>query len=250
MNKRIDNYDANDDDELINREDIWHFYAYFAEESAGILHEFLEICDIPKESSDLLKYMLPGIPPSESFGSNAFDAIMKAFAMLIEHFKKGSLILNGQEINLEWGDSVRSLTEGLHLFMNVLPYLNLRHYDLSKERYDQKKYHNYSFEELQHLGRTLAKRIFPTFSWFASHTIFTPKYFVRMYEYPRPINHKSTLLTSSRQWHKALKSMLKSWHWLKDCAPKDQKVELEDIPDDIYYGLHLFAEYLPEMRND
>ena len=249
LNNRFDACTTTDDGELINREDVWHFYAYFAREAAGILHEFLDICDLP-DDSHIRIWTLQDTPPSESVGQEGFDAVMDALGMLIDYFDKGGLVLNGQEINLEWGDPVRSLTEGLHLFINVLPYLNQWHYDLSRERYDEEKYHRYSFEELQHLDQTLAIRILPTFTWFADHSIFTPKYFERMYDYPKPMNHKSTMSSCFGYWHEALGSMLKSWQWLRDRKPNNQKVKWEDIPDEIYYGLHLFAEYLPEMQND
>ena len=64
------------------------------------------------------------------------------------------------------------------------------------------------------------------------------------------MNHKSTMSSCFGYWHEALGSMLKSWQWLRDRKPNNQKVKWEDIPDEIYYGLHLFAEYLPEMQND
>lgn len=247
MNNRFNVYVTTDDDELINRENVWHFYAYFASEATCILQEFLELCDIP-EKSPVKCFEVTS--PSMSIGMDGFDKIKEALEMLIDYFEKGGLILNGQEINLEWGDPVRSLTESLHLFMNLLPYLNLRHYDLSKDRYDDEKYHSYSFEELQHLDQTLARRIFPTFRWFANHTIFSPQYFKRMFNYPRPTNYKSSQFISYKQWDKALEPMVEAWQWLRDRKPSKQKVEWEDIPDEVYYGLHLFAEYLPEMQND
>lgn len=43
--------------------------------------------------------------------------------------------------------------------------------------------------------------------------------------------------------------MVRAWRWLAEREPT-VKDGWEDVPEDIYYGLHLFAEYLPEMQND
>ena len=44
--------------------------------------------------------------------------------------------------------------------------------------------------------------------------------------------------------------MADAWEWL--AAREDISIQgkWETVPDKVYYGLHLFAEYLPEMQND
>ena len=253
---RIREYTDFDDDseKLINRENVWHFYAYFAGEAAQLLQEFLEIADIPEVSTRFIKV---DDHPVEVVGREQFDEIMDAFGLLIDYYKgttdhyyHESFEYNGREIDFERGDTIVSLLDSLHLFVNILPYLNRRHYVLSKGRYDEIRYHRFSFDELQHLDRTLAKAILPTFVWFAEHSIFSPQYFKRMFNYPKPSNKTDSSFWSYNQWSNALATMVTSWEWLKDRKNDGCKDGWEQVTDEIYYGLHLFAEYLPEMQND
>ena len=243
-----------DSEKLICRENVWHFYAYFAENAAQALHEFINAAEITDNPS---RFLDQWHNPVSSMGIKHFRQIMDALQLLIDYYKLATdhyyyepFIINGREINFEHGDTDATLLNTLHQFVNILPYLNNRHYVLSKKRYDEEKYHRYSFEELQNLDQTLSKRILPTFVWFANHSIFSPKSFERIYNYPRPLNHERSSYCSSKQWDTALTAMVKSWEWLKNRKPIQSNSEWEDIPNEIYYGLHHFAEYLPEMQND
>ncbi|MDE7433082.1 MAG: leucine-rich repeat domain-containing protein [Lachnospiraceae bacterium] len=51
-------------------------------------------------------------------------------------------------------------------------------------------------------------------------------------------------------WDKALEVMVESWNWILGRKPEIIDGGWEFVPEKIYYGLHLFAEYLPEMQND
>lgn len=44
--------------------------------------------------------------------------------------------------------------------------------------------------------------------------------------------------------------MVESWRWILERTPSVSDEGWEDVPEKIFYGLHLFAEYLPEMQND
>ena len=73
----------------------------------------------------------------------------------------------GREINFESGDRITELTQALHLFANLLPYLNDRHFAMSEERYeDAPNGHHYSFDELSNLDKIIARRILPTLQAF------------------------------------------------------------------------------------
>lgn len=52
------------------------------------------------------------------------------------------------------------------------------------------------------------------------------------------------------KWRKTLDIMADAWEWF--AAREDISIQgkWETVPDKVYYGLHLFAEYLPEMQND
>ena len=142
------------------------------------------------------------------------------------------------------------LTTDLHMLMNVLPYLNERHYKLSKYEYE-----NYpgvmwcSFDDIRNLDRSLAKRIAPVLRDFSQCSQFPPADFSRMYSYPKAIPFKQKEYVRT-EWRKALGIMAYAWDWLakRDC--NCQTCKWEPVPDEVYYGLHLFAEYLPEMQQN
>lgn len=231
------------DCETFDRADIWFFYAYFAEIAKSLLSDFMDVAEIkPGSCGNLMSYFHN--PPHQSVGRKDFDKIDKAFGMLIDYYKNGGLKYRGRKINFEHGDTIKGLTDALHLFVNILPYLNDRHYSLSKERHDGLKYKASSFRELCNLDRTLAKAIYPTLSIFANLSVFYPRYFQRMYVYPirEWYNHD--------EWDRALDTMVSAWKWLTERRPSVDEVGWEEVPRDVYYGLHLFAEYLPEMQND
>lgn len=241
-------------EEWLNREDVWYFYAYFSATTFQILDEFIKIADIPTESEG---YIQINDNPVKSMCLTQFDDILDAFSLLIDyyhsktdHYNYEEFVYKGRVIDFERGDTIVSLLTNLHLFVNVLPYLNSRHFQLSKERYDTEKFHKYSYEELEHLDRTLVKSILPTFLWFANHSIFCPKQLTRLYGYPKQKGQSSNNYNCSKQWDIYLSAMVKSWEWLKDREIHKKNTDWENVPDEIYYGFHLFAEYLPEMQND
>lgn len=250
-------YTANGDDEseeIINREDVWHFYAYFAGNAFQLLREFLEVADIINESEGDIRF---GDHPVKAVGMKQFKGIVDAFELLIDYYKQitdhyehEGFVYQSREIDFERGDTIVSLLDSLHLFVNILPYLNKRHYALSKELYDERRYHRFTFEELENLDRTLAKTILPTFVWFANHSIFCPKQLSRLYTYPKPNGSNSFNYNCHEQWGRYLTSMVDAWEWIRDRKVSIINDKWEDVPDEIYYGLHLFAEYLPEMQND
>ena len=44
--------------------------------------------------------------------------------------------------------------------------------------------------------------------------------------------------------------MVGSWDWILEREPSVTDEGWENVPENVFYGLHLFAEYLPEMQND
>lgn len=248
--------ERNETEEIIYRENVWHFYAYVAGEAGQLLQEFMQIADIPNAPAGFIQF---DIYPVKAVGKEHFNNMLDAFGLLTDYYKQVTdhyylegFEYQGREIDFERGDVIVSLLNNLHLFANVLPYLNNHHYTFSKEKYEEERYHRFSYEELINLDRTLAKTILPTFIWFANHSIFSPQYFRRMYSYPRPrnFNTANSGISAHSQWGQALNAMVKSWEWIRDRQQVIDKNGWESVPDEIYYGLHLFAEYLPEMQND
>lgn len=122
---------------------------------------------------------------------------------------------------------------------------------LPEERYTDAPHGRHcSFDELRSLDKTIALCLFPTLQAFAALSVFTPKYFDNMYYYPMPDSARTDDYNFSRHWDEVLHSMVESWQWVLERKPKETEGGWEDVPEKVFYGLPLFAEYLPEMQND
>ena len=236
------------DDELVDRCNVWEFYYFAAATIVPLLEDFLNVAEFKA---------VKGYPivfrelPEDAIGFEAFENMISAINLLERYNSEGGLKYNGREINFEWGDRITELTNALHLFVNLLPYLNDRHFTMSEERYEEAPNgRNCSFEELCNLDKTIARRIFPTLQTFAALSIFTPRFFHNMLGYPLPDSARTKDYNFCNEWDKALEAMVESWNWILERKPEIIDGGWEDVPEKIYYGLHLFAEYLPEMQND
>lgn len=103
---------------------------------------------------------------------------------------------------------------------------------------------------MKHLDRTIARRIMPVIRIFSLCSQFPADYFSHMYGFPTSVN-PIELNRDCHERQRALSAMTDSWEWLAN--RKDVQLlngKWESIPKRVNYGLHLFAEYLPEMQND
>lgn len=236
-------------DELIDRRDVWEFYYFAAATIVPLLEDFVDVAELKNQKG------FPRAPhrlPEEPVGAEEFNEMISAINLLVRYNSEGGLIYGGREINFEGGDRITELTEALHLFANLLPYLNDRHFTMSEERYEDAPHGRYcSFNELCNLDKAIARRILPTLQAFAAMSVFAPTYFKNMYStYPLPRSARTDHYDYSSLWDKALEAMVESWQWILERKPAVDSDGWECVPEKIYYGLHLFAEYLPEMQND
>lgn len=237
------------DDELIDRRNVWEFYYFAAATFVPLLEDFMDVAEFRTcDKSGRVDCSLP----EEYVSADDFDNMISAINLLVRYNSEGGLVYEGRGIDFERGDTIAELTESLHQFANILPYLNDRHFPMSEERYDDVPAGGHcSFDELCNLDKTIARRIFNTLQAFAAMSIFTPQYFKRMYyAYPIPDSARTNEFNYCRAWDKALNAMVKSWRWILERKPVVTDNGCENVPEEIYYGLHLFAEYLPEMQND
>lgn len=237
------------DDELVDRINVWEFYYFVAATIVPLLEDYLDVAEFkavkghPRVFREL---------PEDAIGFEAFENMISAINLLVRYNCEGGLNCGDREINFEQGERITELTRALHLFANLLPYLNNRHFAMSEERYeDAPNGRHCSFDELCNLDKTIARRIFPTLQAFAALSVFSPKYFDHMYySYPLPDSVRTDDYSFVGNWDRALKAMVESWRWVLERKPAVIEGGWEDVPEKIYYGLHLFAEYLPEMQND
>ncbi len=237
------------DDELVDRINVWEFYYFAAATIVPLLEDFMDVAEFRAYEKPR---MVGCSQPDKYISPDDFGNMISAINLLVRYNSEGGLVYEGREINFERGDTIVKLTNALHQFANLLPYLNDRHFTMSEERYDDAPDGRHcSFDELCNLDKTIALRIFNTLQAFAAMSIFTPQYFKRMYyAYPIPDSTRTNEFNYCKAWDKALDAMVKSWRWILERTPVVTDNGCEDVPEEIYYGLHLFAEYLPEMQND
>lgn len=218
-----------------DRRNIWHFYYFAAKNLLGFLQSFNAVADLPQTAQyNPLKNQVP----TEYFSRKDIYDIDTSLRYLIEYFEDDGCF-STEDTNL--------LNVELHQLMNVLPYLNERHYKLSRYEYENFPGEMWcSFDDLRTFDKALAKRIASVLRDFSVCSQFPPTYFTKMYSYPKahPFSGACT------EWRKALAIMAEAWEWLASRNNVIVSDKWESVPDKVYYGLHLFAEYLPEMQND
>lgn len=171
------------DDELVDLINVWHFYYYAAAIIVPLLEDFLDIAEFKIENvRPRVFYKLP----EESVGVEDFSEMISNINLLVRYNSEGGLKYGGRDISFVGGDKITELTDALHLFANLLPYLNDRYFHMSEERYED--VHNgrhSSFDELCNLDKTIARRIFNTLQVFAAYSLLPPSNFKRSF-YPNP----------------------------------------------------------------
>lgn len=237
------------DDELVDRINVWDFYYFAAATIVPLLEDFRDVAAFKITKS---RSIFANRPPEEWISTTEFSDMISSINLLVRYFNEGALVYKGREIDFARGDNIADLSNALHLFANCLPYLNDRHFKISEERYgDAPTGRHCDFDELCNLDKTIARRIFPTLQTFAAASIFPPKYFNHMYDsYAIPDSSRLRNNIGWDKWKEALETMVESWKWILERKPEVTPEGLENVPENIYYGLHLFAEYLPEMQND
>lgn len=237
------------DDELVDRINVWEFYYFAAATIVPLLEDFIDVAEFKVEKGcPRVFYRLP----EESVGAEDFSEMISNINLLVRYNSEGGLKYGDRDICFESGDRITELPRALHLFANLVPYLNDRHFNMSVERYEDAPHGRHcSLDELRNLDRTIARRIFPTLQAFAALSVFAPRYFDNVYfGYPLPDSARTDDYSSYQHWNEVLESMVESWQWVLERKPKVTDGGWEDVPEKVFYGLHLFAEYLPEMQND
>ena len=222
-----------------DRRNIWYFDYFAAKNILGFLQCFAAVADMP-ECAQCNPAKIQA--PTEYFSRENIFQIDNSLKRLTDYFEN-DVCFSSEDANM--------LTSDLHMLMNVLPYLNERHYRLSGNKYENYRGEKYcTFEEMRCLDRALARRIAPVLREFSQCSQFPPAYFTRMYSYPDAAPFMQKEYEPDDEWRKTLDIMADAWEWL--AAREDISIQgkWETVPDKVYYGLHLFAEYLPEMQND
>lgn len=239
------------DDELVDRINVWRFYYFAAATIVPLLEDFLDVAEFKVEKEKGWPRFFHSLP-EKSVGAEDFSKMISAINLLVRYDSEGGLKYGDGDICFECGDRITELTKALHLFANLVPYLNDRHFKMSEERYeDAPNGRHCGFDELCNLDKTITLRLFPTLQAFAALSVFIPRYFENMYFcYPLPFSARTDDYDFAKIWDRTLEAMVESWQWVLERKPELIDGGWEDVPEKVFYGLHLFAEYLPEMQND
>lgn len=112
---------------------------------------------------------------------------------------------------------------GLHHFADCLPFMNKDYVEVDDEACAQ-------------ANRLITQRILPALKDFACRTQFPPDYFCRIY---------TDIEDQCKHWDTALQEMIFAFEYLANPPKVHKKNDIKRMQT----GLHLFAEYLPEMYN-
>lgn len=131
-------------------------------------------------------------------------------------------LLENEEEQVDMQTCVR-VQMGLHSFAICLPFMSADYLQVDDDAYAQ-------------ASSEIACRLLPVLKDFAGCSQFPPAYFCRIYMDERE---------QCREWDEALWKMIEAFEYL---ACPEQGHDKEKIRK-MEIGLHLFAEYLPEMCN-
>lgn len=150
---------------------------------------------------------------------HAYDEAVFALRFVLECDYDEDENGDGSDLSIE---TVARVLYGLHEFATVLPFLNADYMQVDDENYAQ-------------TSQLLAKRILPVLKDFADRTQSLPLYFCRIY------THKKE---QCDRWDAVLQEMIFAF----TCLAEPENLHRQDIKR-MQVGLHLFAEYLQEMRD-
>ena len=125
---------------------------------------------------------------------------------------------------------------GLHKIVSFLPWLNMSNFPVVKELSDDNTQQSgFSIKELSFPNKLIADTILPVLKTFTKVAVNNPGFFYRCY----------TSNERNRQWVWTMSKMVAAFEWLStnyNCTENDE------IPDEVVFGLHAFAEFLIEMN--
>lgn len=124
----------------------------------------------------------------------------------------------------------------LHKIASLLPWLNMSNFPIVKELpYDNTLQSGLSIQELSFPNKLIADRILPVLRTYTAVAVNNPRYFYRCYA----SNERD------RQWDWTMSKMVASFEWL---SINYNYTEDNEIPNEVVFGLHAFAEFLIEMN--
>ncbi len=213
-----------------DRRNVWDFSYYAITVFYYILSDYFSLIKIPEEET---KYnLLPQL----------FNYDYKNISERIVHELLGSLrqyrdFFESEEdrIDDEESELMRNMSWSLHKIVSFLPWLNMSNFPLVKVSDDNTLQSGFSIQELSFPNKLIADMILSVLRTYVEVSVNNPGYFYRYYA----SNERD------RQWNWTMSKMVAAFEWLSN---NDNCTEDDEIPNEVVFGLHAFAEFLIEMN--
>ena len=196
-----------------------------------ILSDYFSLIKIPEEET---KYkLLPHIfnDDYKNISERIVQELLGSLKQYRDFFESEDDRTDDEESEL-----MRNMILSLHKMVSFLPWLNLSNFPIAKELSDNNTQQSgFSTEELSFPNKLIADTILSVLRVYAEVAVNNPGYFYRCYA----SNERD------RQWDWTMSKMVASFEWLSinyNCT------EDNEIPNEVVFGLHAFAEFLIEMN--
>ena len=214
-----------------DRRNIWDFSYYAVTVLYYILSDYSNLIEIPEEET---KYNLHPQLFNDGYKNISKKIVRELLGSLKQYrdfFESDEDITDDEEREL-----MGKVIWSLHKIVSFLPWLNLSNFPIVKELSDDNTQQSgFSTEELSFPNKLIVDMILPVLRVYAEVAVNSPGYFYRYYA----SNERD------RQWDWTMSKMVEAFEWLSanyNCTQDDE------IPNEVVFGLHAFAEFLIEMN--
>ena len=214
-----------------DRRNVWDFSYYAITVFYYILSDYFSLIKIPEEET---KYkLLPHLfnDDYKNISEKKVRELLGCLKLYRNFFESEDDITDDEEREL-----VGKVIWSLHKIVSFLPWLNMSNFPVVKELSDDNTQQSgLSTDELSFPNKLIVDTILPVLRTFTKVAVNNPGFFYRCY----------TSNERNRQWDWTMSKMVEAFEWLStnyNCTGNDE------IPDEVVFGLHAFAEFLIEMN--
>ena len=214
-----------------DRRNVWDFSYYAITVMHYILSDYFNLIEIPEEETK--HELLPQL-----FNDDYKNLSKKDVRDLLECIKRYLNFFESEDdmTDVEERIFAERVIRNLHKIASLLPWLNMSNFPIVKELpYDNTLQSGLSIQELSFPNKLIADRILPVLRTYTAVAVNNPRYFYRCYA----SNERD------RQWDWTMSKMVASFEWL---SINYNYTEDNEIPNEVVFGLHAFAEFLIEMN--
>lgn len=213
-----------------DRRNVWDFSYYAVTVFDYILSDYFSLIKIPEEET---KYNLLPQPFNDDYKYISERIVRELLGSLKQYrdfFESDEDITDDEEREL-----MGKVMWSLHKIVSFLPWLNMSNFPLVKVSDDNTLQSGFSIQELSFPNKLIADMILSVLRTYVEVSVNNPGYFYRYYA----SNERD------RQWDWTMSKMVAAFEWLSN---NDNCTEDDEIPNEVVFGLHAFAEFLIEMN--